>query len=376
MEFIDLKAQYAALKERIDSEVLSVLGDAQFIGGAHVDAFEEELAAYVGRKHCVSCGNGTDALQLAYMALGVTRGDVVFCPDMTFVASVEPAAMLGATPVFVDIDPVSWNISPERLEEAVSAIEREGRLRPRAVVAVDFLGNPADMGAIRAVCDEHGLLLIEDAAQGMGGSCMGSKLGSFGEVATTSFFPSKPLGCYGDGGALFTDDDDIARLCRSLKSHGKGSSKYDNIRVGFNSRLDNVQAAVLRVKLERLDEEMEARQAIATAYDEAFEGAVRHPSVAEGCMSAYAQYVLLLDDSAARDFVKGRLADWGIPTLVYYPKPLHAMGAFGAGGDEGFEASCAYAERNLGLPFSAYLKIADQGRVIETVLDAVEGSRK
>ena len=241
MEFIDLKAQYAAYRDEIDEAMGEVVRNAEFIGGRYVGLLEEELAAYVGRKHCVSCGNGTDALQLAYMALGIGPGDAVFCPDMTFIASVEPAAMLGAEPVFCDIDPVSYNLSPDDLERQVERVEAEGRLRPRAVVAVDFLGNPADYGRLLEVCERRGLLLVEDAAQGIGGERGGVRLGGFGDIATTSFFPSKPLGCYGDGGAVFTDDDGTAELLRSLRVHGKGASKYDNVRIGVNSRLDNLQ---------------------------------------------------------------------------------------------------------------------------------------
>lgn len=371
MEFIDLKAQYAAYRDEIDEAMGEVVRNAEFIGGRYVGLLEEELAAYVGRKHCVSCGNGTDALQLAYMALGIGPGDAVFCPDMTFIASVEPAAMLGVEPVFCDIDPVSYNLSPDDLERQVERVEAEGRLRPRAVVAVDFLGNPADYGRLLEVCERRGLLLVEDAAQGIGGERGGVRLGGFGDIATTSFFPSKPLGCYGDGGAVFTDDDGTAELLRSLRVHGKGASKYDNVRIGVNSRLDNLQAAVLHVKLAHLEEEMRARQEVARRYDEALDGIVACPVVEDGCRSAYAQYVVLAEDSDDRAALAEGLAARGVPSLVYYPRPLHAMGAFGLPQSDAFPTSDGYAARNLGLPFSPFLTREDQDAVIEAVLSVL-----
>lgn len=371
MEFIDLKAQYRTYKADIDHEISVVLDNAEFIGGRYVQMLEEELAAYVGRKHCVACGNGTDALQLAYMAYGIGEGDAVFCPDMTFISSVEPAVMLGATPVFCDIDPVSYNIDPRDLEAKVSEVEREGRLRPRFVVAVDFLGNPAAYDEIEKVCEEHGLILIEDAAQGMGGLYKGKKLGAFGDIATTSFFPSKPLGCYGDGGAVFTDDDGVADLLRSLHVHGKGSSKYDNVRIGINSRLDNIQAAVLHVKLSHLEEEMEARQEVARRYDAAFEGKVQYPRIAEGCRCAYAQYILLAKTPEERKAIMDSMKAKGVPSLLYYPKTMHAMDAFGYERNGEFPCAISYADRNFGVPMSPFLSSSDQSLTIDSVLEAV-----
>lgn len=370
MEFIDLKAQYAAYREETDAAMREVVECAEFVGGRYVDLLERELADYVGRKHCVSCGNGTDALQLAYMALGIGPGDAVFCPDMTFVASVEPAAMLSAMPVFCDIDPVSYNLSPEDLERQVERVESEGALRPKAVVAVDFLGNPADYDQLRAICEERGLFLIEDAAQGIGGILNGKRLGGFGNIAVTSFFPSKPLGCYGDGGAVFTDDDETAELLRSLRAHGKGASKYDNVRIGVNSRLDNLQAAVLHVKLSHLEEEMKARQMLARRYDEALGNLLQCPAVEPGCKSAYAQYVVLAEGSDERGALAEALGRRGVPSLVYYPKPLHVMAAFGPARGS-FPAASDYADRNLGLPFSPFLTHEDQDKVIEAVIECL-----
>ncbi len=372
MEFIDLKSQYKAYKDEFDPAIAQVISDAAFIGGAEVNAFEEELASYIGVEHCITCGNGTEALQLIYMAYGIGSGDAVFCPDMTFIASIEPAAMLGATPVFVDIDPVSYNLDPAALEKRICEVKEAGKLVPKAVVAVDFLGNPAAYDELSAICKKHGLLLIEDGAQGTGGIYKGRKLGSLGDIAATSFFPSKPLGCYGDGGAVFTNDEGIAELIRSIKVHGKGSSKYDNVRIGMNSRLDNLQAAVLRVKLAHLDEEMERRQEVAKAYDAALRDVISVPFVEPDCRSAYAQYILLAKDSAEREMVMAAMNDASVPSLIYYPKCLHAMKAFKACNDESYPVAEDYAARNFGLPFSAFLCEEDIERVCSVVCNAID----
>ncbi len=297
MQLIDLRAQYCALKTEIDANIQRVLNDAQFIGGPFIRELEERLAAFAGRKYCITCANGTDALQIAYMVLGVGPGDAVFCPDMTFIASVEPAKMLGAVPVFCDIQPDTYTISPQSLERQIKAVLAEGKLRPKVVVAVDILGNPCAYEGILALCEKYGLLLIEDAAQSFGASYHGKRCGSFGQIATTSFFPAKPLGCYGDGGAIFLDDSRLDVLCRSLCVHGKGpGGKYDNIRVGMNSRLDALQAAVLLPKLKALEKyELEARQTVAQRYHDAFAGKFVTPFIAERCASPMPQYALLAD---------------------------------------------------------------------------------
>ena len=371
MEFIDLKSQYLAYKEDIDAAVMAVMRDAQFIGGSEVVSFEEELAEYVGRAYCVSCGNGTDALQLAYMAYGVSSGDAVFCPDMTFISSVEPAVMLGATPVFCDIDPATYNIDPGDLERKIDEVKQAGVLRPRFVVAVDFLGTPADYPGLQAVCEKHNLVLIEDAAQGIGGFYNDRMLGSFGDVATTSFFPSKPLGCFGDGGAIFTDDEEVARLLRSIKVHGKGKSKYDNVRIGVNSRLDNLQAAVLRVKLNHLGEEMLARQDIADRYNDALSACIQCPSVPEGGRSAYAQYVLVAKNPEERKKLMDALNAQDIPSLIYYPNTMREMDAFGEVSPDETSYAYWYAKRNFALPMGAFLTESDQGKVIEAILGVI-----
>lgn len=375
MQFIDLQAQYQALKTEIDANVQRVLDSAQFIGGSFVKELEEKLAAYVGRKHCISCGNGTEALQLAFMAYGVGPGDAVFCPDVTFIASVEPACMLGATPVFCDITADTYNLCPASLERQVKAVLEEGRLTPKMVVAVDFLGNPADFAAIAAVCKKYGLILLEDATQGFGASYHGKRCCAHGEIATTSFFPAKPLGCYGDGGAVFTDDDEMNTLLRSYCVHGKGpGGKYDNVRIGLNSRLDNLQAAVLLPKLKALENnEMDARQAVAGRYNAAFTGKLATPFVADGCVSAWAQYALLAKNTAQRDKIVAHLTEKGIPNMIYYPKPQHALPVFREEPTYGetFQNAVDYCTRTFSLPMHPYLGEAEQRQVIEAVLETL-----
>lgn len=372
MEFIDLKAQYKALKSEIDANVMRIMENAHFIGGAEVTEFEEKLADFVGRKYCITCGNGTDALQLAYMAFGVKQGDAVFCPDMTFIASVEPAVMLGATPVFCDIGADTYNLCPKSLEEHIKRVLAEGKLTPKVVVAVDFLGNPAKFDEISAICKKYNLLLIEDGAQSTGGSYKGKKCGSYGDIATTSFFPSKPLGCYGDGGAIFTDNEEYAELIRSYKVHGKGpKGKYHNVRVGINSRLDTLQAGVLLPKLAVLDEEIKIRQQVAKRYDEAFAGKLQIPVVTENSISAYAQYCVLAKDPEQRAKILDAMKVANVPSLLYYPTVLHELEAFAPYPQEDIPNAKRYAECNFGLPFSPYLTEADQEKVIETVLKAL-----
>lgn len=376
MQFIDLTAQYRALKTKIDANIQAVLDSGQFIGGPFVAALEERLADFVGRKYCITCANGTDALQIAYMALGVGPGDAVFCPDVTFVASTEPAKMLGATPVFCDITLDTYNLSPDGLERQIQAVIAEGKLTPKAVVAVDLLGNPCDYDKIEAVCKKYDLLLIEDAAQSFGASYQGKRCGSFGTIAATSFFPAKPLGCYGDGGAIFLDSPELNELCRSLCVHGKGpGGKYDNVRVGLNSRLDAVQAAVLLPKLDALEQyELEARQAAARRYNEAFAGKFVTPFVAKNCVSAYAQYALLAENTQQRDQVTAHLTKQNIPNMVYYPTPQHKLPVFQneAFYGETFQNALDYCARTFSLPMHPYLTQEEQQKVIDAVLEALK----
>ena len=371
MQFIDLKAQYAALKGEIDANIQDVLNSAAFIGGKYVKELETQLAAFTGRKHCITCANGTDALQLAFMALGVGEGDAVFAPDMTFISSTEPAAMLGALSVFCDITPDTYTLDPVSLERQIKAVLAEGKYTPKAVVAVDILGNPCDYDAISAICEKYGLALIEDAAQSFGAEYHGKKACSFGRIATTSFFPAKPLGCYGDGGAVFTDDDELDDLIRSLCVHGKGpGGKYDNIRVGMNSRLDTIQAAVLQVKLKAFKEyELTDVNRVAARYTEALADRVKVPQIPEGYTSSWASYNILFKDEAQRDEVRAYLQENRIPTMIYYPKGLHQQKVF--------ENCCLYGEtlpvttsicrRTLAIPVSPYLAEEDQDKIIRLI---------
>jgi dTDP-4-amino-4,6-dideoxygalactose transaminase len=375
MEFIDLKAQYAALKEEINANIQAVLDSAHFISGPEVKELEEKLAAYVGRKHCITCANGTDALQIAYMVYGIGQGDAVFCPDITFISSTEPSKMLGATSVFCDIQPDTYDLCPESLEKQIQAVIAEGKLTPKAVVAVDILGNPCDYDKIIPICEKYNLILIEDAAQSFGASYHGKKCCAFGQIATTSFFPAKPLGCYGDGGAIFTDDDEIAAIIRSVCVHGKGPrGKYDNVRVGVNSRLDTVQAAILLPKLKALaDYEVDARQKVADAYNAAFCKDFTTPYVLPNSQSVYAQYAILAKDTATRDQVIAHLKEKNIPNMIYYPTPQHALPVFEnePAYGETFANANDYCARTLSLPMHPYLTEADQKTIIDAVLEAL-----
>lgn len=375
MQFIDLQAQYRALKSEIDQNIQNVLNEGVFIGGPYVTELEDKLAAYVGRKHCVTCANGTDALQIAFMVAGVGAGDAVFCPDMTFISSTEPAKMFGATSVFCDITPDTYCLCHQSLERQIQAVLAEGKLTPKAVVAVDILGNPCDYQAISAICEKYNLFLIEDAAQSFGAEYHGKKCCSFGRIATTSFFPAKPLGCYGDGGAIFTDDDHLADVMRSLCVHGKGpGGKYDNIRVGVNSRLDSVQAAILLPKLKALQGyEVEARQGVARRYNQAFSGHFTTPFVAENCLSVYAQYALLAQDTAQRDAIIRHLSEVGVPNMVYYPTPQHALPVFQNEPTYGetFQNANDYCARTVSLPMHPYLEGEEQEQVIKAVLNGI-----
>lgn len=376
MKFIDLNAQYKSLKKEIDEEIEKVLRKGDFILGPKVGEFEEKLAKYVGRKYAITCSDGTAALQLAYMAYGIGQGDAVFCPDMTFIASIEPACLLGATPVFCDINTGSYNIDVGSLDRQINSVLNEGKLIPKAIVAVDFVGNPADYDEIRKLAQKYDLLLIEDAAQSMGASYKGKKCGSFGKIATTSFFPSKPLGAYGDGGAVFTDDDDIANKIKSLRVHGKGEDKYHNISIGMNSRLDEIQAAILLVKLQHLDEEIEIRQRIARYYKESLSEYYTVPYIEEYSISSYAQYVIKSKYVKNRMEIINLLNEKGIPSIMYYPEPLHNLPVFKAVNyyEEDLSNAFNYSREHIGIPFSAYLSKEDQKKIVEVLIDIQGGS--
>ncbi len=370
MQFRDLKKQYQVLKEKIDTAVLQVMSDANFISGKQVTELEEQLAKYVGVKHCITCANGTDALTLALMAWGIGEGDAVFVPDFTFFASAETVAYEGATPIFVDVEQSSFNMSPESLEQAIEAVVKDGKLKPMAIVAVDLFGQPADYTRIRKIADKYDLFILEDAAQGFGGRIGEKEACSFGDIATTSFFPAKPLGCYGDGGAIFTDNDEWAELIRSFRIHGKGADKYDNVRIGMNSRLDTLQAAVLQVKLQAFREyELEAVNKVAENYTEALRDVVETPGVKDGFYSSWAQYSILLESEEMRDGLQAALKEKGIPSMIYYPKGMHEQGAF-------LDTACTVVDlsvttsmckRILALPMHPYMEEAESQAVIDAI---------
>ena len=360
MQFRDLQKQYEVLKPQIDTAIQQVLSEANYISGRQVAELEQQLATYVGVRHCIACGNGTDALSLVLRAWGIGPGDAVFVPDFTFFASGETVALEGAAPVFVDVDPQTFNLDPAKLEEAILQAEKKGKHALKAVIAVDLFGLPADYPTLEAICKKHGLLLLEDGAQGFGGTIEGRRACSFGDAATTSFFPAKPLGCYGDGGAIFTNNDDWAAILRSLAVHGKsGANKYDNVRVGVNSRLDTLQAAVLQVKFEAFQEyELAAVEQAARWYDEALaDSGLVLPYRPQGFTSSWAQYTVQLPEGIDRDALQARLKEQGIPTMVYYPKPMHQQTAFE--GTESAKASCPAAEQLcqtvLSLPMDPYI---------------------
>ncbi len=328
MQFRDLKAQYQHLKPQMDAAMQSVVDSAAFVFGGEIGKLEQELAAYTGRRHCIACANGTDALELMFSAWGIGEGDAVFVPDFTFFASAEAVSAAGGTPIFVDVEADSFNLCPSALEAAVQAVKAAGKLRPRAVLAVDLFGRPASYGELEKVAQKHGLLLFEDAAQGFGGALDGKRAGGFGLAATTSFFPAKPLGCYGDGGAIFTDDDEKEALIRSLAAHGKGNDRYVNVRIGRNSRLDTLQAAVLRVKLQALDEELKKVDQVAAAYTQRLSHLAATPLAGGRYASAWAQYTLRLENTAQRDGLAAALKEKNIPSMIYYPLPLQKQQAF------------------------------------------------
>lgn len=368
MQFIDLAAQYRHLESNIQQRINTVLNHGQYILGPEVSELEERLGEYVGVRHSITCGNGTDALQLCLMALGIGPGDAVFCPTFTFFASAEVIGLAGATPVFVDIDPATYNLCPSSLEHAIEQVETNGDLKPKAIIAVDLFGLPADYPAIEGLAKKHQLTVIEDAAQGFGGQIGERRAGSFGHVATTSFFPAKPLGCYGDGGAVFTNDDELAAHLRSLRVHGKGSDKYDNVRIGLNSRLDTLQAAILLEKLAALPQELQRRNEVASAYHEAFAELFEIPLVPNGMQSSWAQYTLR---STARDQFMLKLKDKGIPSVVYYAKCMHQQTVFAENDTlTSLSNAEAAAQQVFSLPMHPYLQPADVENVCAALLSA------
>jgi dTDP-4-amino-4,6-dideoxygalactose transaminase len=369
--FIDLVGQRKRLGPAIDAAVSRVLTHCQFIMGPEVRAFEQELAAFCGAKHVVSCASGTDALVLALRAFGIGPGDAVICPSFTFCATAEVAVLVGATPVFVDVDAETFNIEVKSIPGAIEAAKKAG-LTPKAIIPVDLFGLPADHAKIAAVAERENLFVLDDAAQGFGAVYNNRRLGTFGHATATSFFPAKPLGCYGDGGAVMTDDDNLAELMRSIRVHGQGSDRYDNVRIGLASRLDTVQAAVLSEKLKIFPEEIEARNVVARRYSQALGDVAIVPKVSEGLTSVWAQYTLRLAPGR-RDQFAATLKAEGIPTAVYYPIPLHKQGAYKhyPASRSGLAVSERLAEEVISLPMHAYLDEATQARIIKAVRAAL-----
>jgi len=371
MQFRDLQKQYQELKPEIDSAVTKVMTDCNFISGAQVKALEQKLAEYVGVKHCITCANGTDALKLAERAYGIGTGHAVFVPDFTFFSTAETVADLGAVNIFVDVDEDTFNMSPAALEAAILRVKADGKLEPKAIVAVDLFGLPADYPAISAIAKKYGLILIEDGAQGFGGRIGETRACAFGDIATTSFFPAKPLGCYGDGGAIFTNDDAIAAQLRSLCVHGKsGNDKYNNIQIGMNSRLDTIQAAILDIKLDAFARyELDGVNHAAMEYNKYLSGKVKTPVIPGGYYSSWAQYTIQLPTREKRDAMQAVLKEKGIPTMVYYPRCMHEQGAFEA---LTYSGECPTAERLrdtvLSLPMHPYLEDDQIKYIAENVL--------
>lgn len=374
MEFRDLNLQYRKLKPEIDEAISCVMNEANFISGHQVEELESTLAEYVGVKHCISCANGTDALKLALMAWSIGEGDAVFVPDFTFFASGEVVADLGATPIFVDVNENTFNISIEDLENSIKSVIHEGVLTPKVIIAVDLFGLPADYPAIRKIAEKYNLLILEDGAQGFGGAIRlegkWNRACSFGDISTTSFFPAKPLGCYGDGGAIFTDNTKWADLIKSLRIHGKGSSKYDNIRIGMNSRLDTIQAAILLVKFKAFtNSELDNINKAANKYTKLLEGIVEVPFINESFYTSWAQYTIKLRYRAMRDALQDVLKSNSIPSMVYYSKPMHEQKAFIEKSRcyNGCPVSTDLCGRVLSLPIHPYIEV----REIEYVADTI-----
>jgi dTDP-4-amino-4,6-dideoxygalactose transaminase len=374
--FIDLGAQRRRLGQGVEDAILQVVNHGAYVMGPEVAALEAELSAFCGAKHALSCANGTDALGLILMAKGVKPGDAILCPSFTFAATAEVVAWMGATPVFVDILEGTFNLDPASLDTAI-ATARRLRLNPVGLISVDLFGQPADYDAIEPICAREGLWLLSDAAQSFGATYKGRKVGTIGMATATSFFPAKPLGCYGDGGAVFTDDDELADVMRSLRVHGQGTDKYDNVRIGINGRLDTMQAAVLLEKLKIFPDEIAARDRIAKRYNELLRPMAIVPEVPPGLTSVWAQYTLRIR-GFDRDAFQSDLKAAGIPTAVYYPKPLHRQTAYRAYpvAGNGLPVSDRLADEVISLPMHPYLSEEVQDRIVRAVRDALVRQRR
>ncbi len=370
MQFRDLKTQYTVLKDEMDKAILDVVASGAFVMGPKIKEMETAFAEYVGAKHCVACNSGTDALLLALKAWDVKEGDAVFVPSFTFFASAEVIAMQGATPVFVDVDRDTFNICVADLERKIEQTLKAGKLKPRVIIAVDLFGLPADFKAIRKIAEKYNLYVLEDGAQGFGGRIGEQKACTFGDISTTSFFPAKPVGCYGDGGAVFTDNDEWAALIESYHIHGKGSDRYDNVRIGMNSRMDSIQAAVLLVKLKAFAEhELVDINKVSARYTEKLKDIVKTPIVPEGFYSSWAQYTLQVENKEVRNGLQAALKALDIPTAIYYPIPMHRQTAFNYLNinDNLCPISDQLADTVISLPIHPYLTEKDQDMICEAV---------
>jgi dTDP-4-amino-4,6-dideoxygalactose transaminase len=372
--FIDLQAQQRRIRPQIDAAIQKVLDHGIYIMGPEVAAFEKQLADFCGVKHAISCANGTDALALGLMAKAVGPGDAVLVPSFTFAATAEVVAWVGATPIFVDSREESYNLDPESLERGIQTAQSLG-LRPVGVIPVDLFGQPADYDVIQELANTHSLWILADGAQSFGACYKGQKVGSIGDLATTSFFPAKPLGCYGDGGAIFTNDDRLASIIKSLRVHGQGSDKYDNVRIGMNGRLDTIQAAILIEKLKIFSEEIQARQRTATFYTEELADVVQTPVLREGVTSTWAQYTVVLPRSVDRAKLMEQLKQQGVPSVIYYVKPLHwqtAYSKYPVAGSNGLPVCEELSRRVLSLPMSGYVRDGDNRKIVESLKFALK----
>ncbi len=370
MEFRDLKTQYEKYKCEVDAAIQEVINNTNFIGGKEVNSLEQRLSEYIGVKHCITCANGTEAMTLLMMAWDIKEGDAVFVPDFTFFSTGEVVSFRGATPIFVDVDRDTFNIDTDKLEKSINKVINEGKLTPKMVIPVDLFGLPANHVEIDRIAKKYNLRVLEDAAQGFGGSINGKKACSFGDAATTSFFPAKPLGCYGDGGAIFTNDDELAELLNSLKVHGKGDDKYDNVRIGVNSRLDSIQAAILNVKLTAfIEHELEDVNRVYRLYTEMLKGVVETPVIPEGYVSSFAQYTIKLKNTEERDALQVKLKEEGIPSMVYYAKPMHKQGAFAVYDydDKDFEVTNELCDIVISLPMHPYLTEVEIDKIVQGI---------
>ena len=373
MQFIDLKKQYSLIEDNLKGRFDNILKNASFIMGEEVNVLESKLAEYTGVKECIACSSGTDALLIPLMAYGIGRGDAVFVPAFTFYASAEVIALAGATPVFVDVREDTFNIDPVKLKTAIRSVLNEGKLKPRAIIPVDLFGLPAEYDMISQIAQEFELIVIEDGAQGFGGTFQNQKVCSFGNAAATSFFPAKPLGCYGDGGAIFTDDENLADIMKSIRIHGFGKNRYENVRLGINGRLDALQAAVLIEKLNIFDDELQSRERVARKYSEELNNVISTPVVPENYTSSWAQYTLIAKDEEQRDRVMNHLKTKDIPTMIYYLIPLHRQKVFNDLKSDYCDLSISEHLANcvFSIPMHPYISDYEQSMIIDAIKQSI-----